>query len=115
MQEMDAELERYHKSCAALDLNASEGRLKHNALHKEVARQRTQTQSAQQAIRYSTTTALYPFCAMSQTQDVFVTVFSFGICDSDRGLVSDRLMGCLRVCACLPVSLQHNVLHAMLV
>lgn len=50
-QEMDAELERYHKSCAALDLNASEGRLKQNALHKELARQRTQTQSAQQAIR----------------------------------------------------------------
>ena len=51
VQEMDAELERYHKNCAALDLGVSEGKLKQGALHKELARQRSQTQSAEQAIR----------------------------------------------------------------
>ncbi len=48
---MDSELERYHKSCAALELNVGEGRLKQGGLHKELARQRAQTQDAHQAIR----------------------------------------------------------------
>ena len=49
---MDSELERYHKSCAALELNIGEGSLKQAGLHKELARQRAQTQDAHQAIRY---------------------------------------------------------------
>ena len=48
---MDSELERYHKSCAALELNVGEGRLKQGGLHQELARQRTQTQDAHQVIR----------------------------------------------------------------
>ena len=52
VQEMDSELERYHKSCAALELNIGEGSLKQAGLHKELARQRSQTQDAHQAIRY---------------------------------------------------------------
>jgi len=52
VQEMDSELERYHKSCAALELNVGEGSLKQAGLHKELARQRSQTQDAHQAIRY---------------------------------------------------------------
>lgn len=50
-QEMDSELERYHKSCAALELNVGEGRSKFGALQKELTRQRSQTQDAHQAIR----------------------------------------------------------------
>ncbi|DBA68566.1 TPA: hypothetical protein ACH3X2_013579 [Trebouxia sp. C0005] len=51
VKEMDSELERYHKSCAALELNVGEGSLKQAGLHKELARQRAQTQDAHQAIR----------------------------------------------------------------
>ena len=50
---MDSELERYHKSCAALELNVGEGSLKQAGLHKELSRQRAQTQDAHQAIKYS--------------------------------------------------------------
>ncbi len=53
VQEMDSELERYHKSCAALELNIGEGSLKQAGLHKELSRQRSQTQDAHQAIRYA--------------------------------------------------------------
>ena len=65
---MDSELERYHKSCAALELNVGEGRSKHAALQKELARQRAQTQEAQQSIRYtpSSPTVVLLFFAMHQ-------------------------------------------------
>lgn len=65
MQEMDAELERYHKSCAALDLGVSEGKLKQSALHKELARQRSQTQSAEQAIRSDSGSGSCHSCSLS--------------------------------------------------
>ena len=59
LQEMDSELERYHKSCAALELSVGEGRLKQGGLHKELSRQRSQTQDAQQAIRHALSSELH--------------------------------------------------------
>lgn len=57
LQEMDSELERYHKSCAALELSVGEGRSKHAALQKELTRQHAQTQDAHQAIRYTSSSS----------------------------------------------------------
>ena len=60
---MDSELERYHKSCAALELSVGEGSSKHAALQKELARQHAQTKDAHQAIRYtSSSVAVRPAC-----------------------------------------------------
>lgn len=58
LQEMDSELERYHKSCTALELNVGEGRSKSGALQKELTRQRSQIQDAHQAIRYLSSSSL---------------------------------------------------------
>ena len=57
---MDLELERYHKSCTALERSVGEGTSKHSALQKELARQHAQTQDAHQAIRYTPSSSSQP-------------------------------------------------------
>lgn len=51
MQEMDQELERYHKSNAQLDLNISDLKLKQEGLKREVLAQRTALERSHASIK----------------------------------------------------------------
>lgn len=51
LQEMDSELERYHKNNATLDLTIGDYKLKQNGLQKELARERHATNDCEQSIR----------------------------------------------------------------
>lgn len=51
LQEMDSELERYHKNNATLDLTIGDYKLKQNGLQKELGRARSATNDAEQSIR----------------------------------------------------------------
>ncbi len=54
LQEMEAEIARFHTSNAALDLTLSEYRLKENGLQKEILRQRHTISDSEQVIKYVT-------------------------------------------------------------
>ena len=51
LQEMEAEIARFHKTNAALDLTLSEYRLKENGLQKEILRQRHTISDGEQVIK----------------------------------------------------------------
>lgn len=51
LQEMDGELERYHKNNSTLDLTIGDYKLKQNGLQHELLRQRTAVQDAQMTIK----------------------------------------------------------------
>lgn len=71
---MDSELERYHKSCAALELSVGEGRSKHAALQKELTRQHAQTQDAHQAIRYTSSSVTAKLAMLSVHEQYISTL-----------------------------------------
>ena len=53
LQEMEAEIARFHKNNAALDLTLSEYRLKENGLQKEILRQRHSMSDGEQVIKWA--------------------------------------------------------------